>query len=197
MYIIAGLGNPTEEYESTRHNVGRIVLEYFRVKNNFSDWTPKKKIKALTAEGKIGKSKVLLIEPDNFMNNSGKSLAFVVTSAKKAAGLVVVYDDIDLPLGTFKISFNRGSGGHRGVESVIKSVKTKAFVRLRVGVATTTPSGKIRKPKGEQKVLDFLMGDFKPKERDILKKVSKKAAEALEMIVLEGKEKAAGEFNSR
>ncbi len=106
-----------------------------------------------------------------------------------------MYDDIDLPLGTLKISFNRGSGGHRGVESVIKSVKTKAFIRLRVGVAPTTPSGKIKKPKGEQKILDFLMGDFKPKERDVLKKTSKKVVEALEMIVLEGKEKAMGKFN--
>jgi len=194
-YIIVGLGNPGEEYESTRHNIGRIVLEYFRIKNNFSGWEEKKKVKAFYSEGKIGKSKVLLMEPNNFMNNSGKSLLPVVTSTKKAEKLVVIYDDIDLPLGTLKISFNRGSGGHRGVESIIKSVKTKAFIRLRVGVTPTTSSGKIKKPKGEQKVLDFLMGEFKPKERDVLKKISEKVAEALEVIVLEGKEKAMGKFN--
>lgn len=194
-YVIAGLGNPGEEYKNTRHNAGRIILERFRKKMDFSDWEEKKKDKALVSSGEIGKSKVILMEPNNFMNNSGKSVAGVVTSTKKAEKLVVVYDDIDIPLGSFKISFNRGSGGHNGVESVARSVKTKSFIRLRVGVAPTTPSGKIKKPKGEQKVLDFLMGDFKPKEIDILKKTSKKAAEAIEMIILEGKDKAMGEFN--
>ncbi len=195
MYIIAGLGNPGEEYKNTRHNAGRIVLEYFRIKNNFSDWDEKKKEKAFHSEGKIGKSKVLLVEPDNFMNNSGKSLLPVVTSIKKAEKLIVVYDDMDIPLGTFKISFNRGSGGHKGVESIIRSVKTKSFIRIRIGVAPKTPSGKIKKPKGEQKILDFLMGDFKSKESDILNKVSKKVVEAIKMIIVEGKEKAMGEFN--
>lgn len=194
-YIIVGLGNPGKEYEHTRHNTGRIILEHFRKVNAFSDWMENKKLAALHSEGEIGKHEVLLLEPNNFMNNSGKSLSSVVTSAKKAERLIVVYDDIDLPLGTFKISFNRGSGGHRGVESIIKSVKTKAFIRLRAGVAPATPSGKIKKPKGEQKVLDFLMGDFKPKEMDILKKTSKKAADALAMIILEGKEKVMGEYN--
>ena len=194
-YFIAGLGNPGEEYENTRHNIGRIVLESFRVKNNFSEWKEDKKNKSLISDGKMGKSKVVLVEPNNFMNNSGKSLLKFITSAKKAENLIVVYDDIDLPLGVLKISFNRGSGGHRGLESVIKSVKTKKFIRLRVGVSPVTPSGKIKKPKGEQKVLNFLMGDFKPKEKEVLKKILKNTTEALEMIVLDGKEKAAGRFN--
>lgn len=194
-FIIAGLGNPGEEYRNTRHNAGRIVLEYFRKSRDFSDWEEKKKNKVLVSLGKVEKSKVILLEPDNFMNNSGKSIASVVTSTKKAEKLIVIYDDIDLPLGVIKISYDRGSGGHRGVESVIKSVKTKEFVRLRVGVAVTTPTGKIKKPKGEQKVLDFLMGEFKPKELDILKKVSKNIADALETIILDGKEKAMNMHN--
>ena len=194
-YTIAGLGNPGEEYKNTRHNAGRIILEYFRKNKGFSEWEEKKKNKVLVSCGEIGKSKVVLLEPDNFMNNSGKSIAPIVTSAKKAEKLVVVYDDIDLPLGTFKISYNRGSGGHRGVESVIKSIKTKAFIRVRVGVAPVTPSGKMRKPKGEQKVLDFLMGEFKPKEMDALKRVSKNIAEALETIIIDGKERAMNVYN--
>ncbi len=82
-YVIAGLGNPGKEYENTRHNTGRIVLEYFRIKNNFSDWEEKKKAKAFYSEGKIEKSKILLMEPNNFMNNSGKSLLPIITSVKK------------------------------------------------------------------------------------------------------------------
>ncbi len=194
-YIIAGLGNPGGEYKNTRHNAGRIVLEYFRKSRDFSEWEEMKKNKALVSCGKIGKSKVMLLEPDNFMNNSGKSIAPIVTSAKKAEKLIVVYDDIDLPLGVIKISYNRGSGGHRGGESVIRSIKTKAFVRLRVGVAVTTPTGKIKKPKGEQKVLDFLMGEFKSKELDALKKLSKNIANALETIIVEGREKAMNVYN--
>jgi len=194
-YTIAGLGNPGEEYINTRHNTGRVVLDYFRKKNDFPNWEENKKYGALISKGKIRNQKVLLALPNNFMNNSGKSIASIVTSAKKAEKLVVVYDDIDLPLGSIKISFNRGSGGHRGVESIIKKLKTKKFIRLRIGVAPTTPSGKIKKPKGEQKVIDFLMGEFRPKERDVLKKISKQAAEALSMIVHDGKEKAMGEYN--
>ena len=194
-YVIAGLGNPGEEYSNTRHNTGRIVLDYFRKENDFSDWKENKKYKALISEGKVGKQKVILVEPDNFMNNSGKSLASIVTSARGSEKLIVVYDDIDLPIGTIKVSYSRGSGGHRGVESIIKSLKTKSFIRLRVGVAPTTPSGKIKKPKGEQGVVDFLMGEFKSKECDILKKANMLSAEAVKSIILEGKERAMGEFN--
>lgn len=194
-YIITGLGNPGDEYENTRHNTGRILVDYFRKKNGFSEWTENKKIKALVSNGKIGKSKVTLLIPDNFMNNSGKSLMSLITSVKKAEKLIVVYDDIDLAIGTMKISFNRGSGGHRGLESVIKAVKTKSFVRLRAGISKATPSGKIKKPIGGKQVLDFILGKFTPKELDTIKKVSKDTNKALEMLVEDGRAKAMGEFN--
>ncbi|MEK7115460.1 MAG: aminoacyl-tRNA hydrolase, partial [Patescibacteria group bacterium] len=113
-YIIAGLGNPGEEYINSRHNVGRMFVEYLRKKEGFLEWREDKKLKAATSEGKIGKGKVLLVEPNNFMNNSGKSLLPLVKNKKQAEQLVIIYDDLDLPLGTLKISFNRGSGGHRG-----------------------------------------------------------------------------------
>jgi len=196
LYVIVGLGNPGEEYKNTRHNVGRIMLEYFRVKNNFSDWVHSSKANSLYSKDKIGKHSVELLMPEGFMNNSGKSINYACEKHNvKTENIIVVYDDIDLPLGIIKISFNRGSGGHKGVESVIKSVKTKAFIRLRVGVAPVTPSGKTKKPKGEQKVLDFLMGEFKPKERDLLKKISKEVKNAIETIITKGKDKAMGEFN--
>jgi len=195
MFIIAGLGNPGVEYKNTRHNAGRIILEYFRKKNSFPEWEEKKKWNAFYSKGKVGKCEILLIEPNNFMNNSGDSLANVVTSNKKAEKLMVIYDDLDLPVGTLKISYNRGSGGHRGLESIIKSLKTKSFIRVRIGVAGTTPTGKIKKPKGDESVLNFLMGQWSSKEEEIMKKTSKKAAEALSMIILEGIDRTMGEFN--
>lgn len=195
MNYIAALGNPGEEYKNTRHNAGRIVLENFAKKNDFSDWTSDKKLKALSSEGKIGKEKVNLIEPETFMNKSGLSLQPIITSKKKAEGLIVIHDDLDLPLGKFKISFNKSSGGHRGVESIIKAIKTKSFTRVRVGISSSAPSGKLKKPKGEKEVADFILGEFKKSEMETLKKISKKISAALEMIIMEGKEKAMGEFN--
>ena len=194
-YIIVGLGNPGEEYKDTRHNAGRMVLEVFRKKNDFPEFALDKSVKALVSKGTFGKDKVVLIAPDNFMNVSGKSVAPFVMNAKDAERTIVVYDDLDLPLGSMKISFNRSSGGHRGVESIIKALKTSAFARLRVGICPTTPSGKPRKPKGEDAILDFIVGPFKKPEAEIMKKVVKKGADALTMILTEGREKATGEIN--
>ncbi|HEY4480174.1 MAG TPA: aminoacyl-tRNA hydrolase [Candidatus Paceibacterota bacterium] len=182
MYFVFGLGNPGEEYKSSRHNTGRMAVDYFE-----------KKPHLVLPLGRGGKATI--IESLEFMNNSGKAVAKIIKSKKAAENLIVVYDDIDLPLGTIKIAFNKGSGGHRGLESVVKALKTKEFTRIRIGIAPTTPSGKIKKPAGEQKVLDFILGDFKPKEMEILKKVFKKSAEAIEMIIKEGKERAMNEFN--
>jgi len=194
-YIIAGLGNPGEKYEGTRHNTGRLILEHFAKKIEAGEWEENKKIKARVAEGKIGREKITLVEPEAFMNNSGKSLTSLVKSKKAAGELVVIYDDLDLPLGTLKLSFDRGSGGHRGLESIIKALKTRAFIRLRVGVSPATPSGKLKKPSGEKAVIDFILGKWKPKEVEAFKKILKKTSEALTLIVSEGREKAMGEVN--
>ncbi len=183
MKIVVGLGNPGAEYENTRHNTGRIVVGLVE-----------KEIKNLPRLGKAG-SKIKFIQPDTFMNNSGKAVAYLVKTKKDLKDLVVVYDDIDLPLGKIKISFSRSSGGHNGLGSIIKALKSEEFVRIRVGIAPATPSGKIRKPKGEKTVLNFLLGEFKKSELDIIKKLSKKVVEAVEMIFTEGKDKAMSLYN--
>ncbi len=175
MKIIAGLGNPGEEYENTRHNAGRILVSIL--------------------EKKMEDSKIKFIKPDTFMNNSGKVIAPFIKTAKDLKNLIVIYDDIDLPIGKIKISFDKSSGGHNGLESIIKKLKSREFVRIRVGIAPSTPSGKIRKPKGEKAVLNFLLGEFKKSELDTIKKLSKIAGEAVEMIFTEGKDKAMSIYN--
>ena len=195
MHYIIGLGNPGEEYTNSRHNVGRIVAEFFRKKEKLPEFKVDKKLKALVSSGKLEKEKVEVILPETFMNKSGLSLKPVITSKKKAQSLVVIYDDLDLALGTFKISFNRGSGGHRGLESIIRTLKTKEFVRIRVGISPATPKGKVKKPQGEKKVVDFIIGDFKPKELETIKKISKKIHEALVMISTESYQKAMSVYN--
>jgi PTH1 family peptidyl-tRNA hydrolase len=175
MKIVVGLGNPGEEYENTRHNTGRIMVSLI--------------------EKKLENIKIKYITPDNFMNNSGKAVAPLIKTKKDLKDLIVIYDDVDLPLGKMRISFNRSSGGHNGLGSVIKALKSEEFVRIRIGISPSTPSGKIRKPKGERDLLKFLLGKYKKSELETLKKLSKKVAEAVEMIFTEGKDKAMSLYN--
>ena len=190
MYIIIGLGNPGEEYKNTRHNTGAVIVEAFRRAEDFPDWKEDKKLKALISEGKIGKEKITLVFPETFMNKSGLSTAPLIKSQKAAEKLIVVHDDLDLPLGRMKISFNRGLGGHKGLESIKRAIKTEGFMRIRIGISPSTPSGKIKKPHGEDKVTDFILGKFKKSEEKVLKKIANEASKALAMIVTEGREKA-------
>ncbi len=169
MYYIVGLGNPGKEYELTRHNTGRLALADF-AKNN------------------------KVIFPDTFMNDSGKAVKKIITSKKMAEKLIVVHDDLDLPIGRFKIVFGKDSAGHKGVESVIRNIKTKDFIRIRVGISPVTPSGKIRKPEAK-KVLNHIIGKFKPKELLVIKKLSKKITSAIEAIIKEGLQKAMSLYN--
>ena len=129
------------------------------------------------------------------MNNSGSSVIYFVKSIKAAEKLIVIYDDLDLPFGSIKVSYNKSSGGHRGVESIIKALKTEAFIRIRVGISPATAGGKLKKPKGEEAVEKAILGAFKKAELDTLKKVSKKVVEALETILKDGREIAMMEFN--
>ena len=197
-YVIVGLGNPGEEYAGTRHNAGRIMLEFFRKKHDFSEWEKNGSLDALVSTGKVGgKAAAKLVEPETFMNKSGASVKPLVKSEKAAEKVIVIYDDLDLPLGRFKISFNRSSGGHRGLESIIKNLKTEAFLRIRVGISPSTPMGKLKKPSGDKAVEDFILGQFKKPELDDLKKLSKAVNEAIETLVLEGREAAMNSFNQQ
>ncbi len=193
-YIIAGLGNPGKEYEDTRHNTGRIVLDAVR-KEFGGELEFDKKLNAQIAEVKIGKEKIILIAPDTFMNKSGKAIGQLVKSVKAAEKLIVIYDDFQLPIGRAKISYNKSSGGHNGLESVIKAVKTEAFPRIRIGTAAADAKGNAKVPHGDDKIEKFILGDFKPDELKVLKKVAKRTAEAVGMIVKEGREKAMSVFN--
>ena len=177
MKLVVGLGNPGKEYENTRHNTGRMMV--------------------FMLEEKIdSKLKIKFITPDTFMNNSGRAVVPFIKSKKDLKDLVVIYDDVDLPLGKMKISYDRSSGGHNGLESIIKKLKSREFVRIRIGIAPTTPSGKLRKPKGEEAMLKFLLGKYKEPELKELKKLSKNVCEALEIFFTEGKEKAMSLYNN-
>lgn len=189
-YIIAGLGNPGQEYENTRHNTGRIILDAIRKEFEGEDLLFDKKKNALVGQIRIGKEKVELVAPETFMNKSGSAIAHFVKSVKAAEKLVVIYDDFNLPLGRVKISFNRSSGGHNGLESIIKALKTEAFVRVRIGLSPANAKGVAKVPHGEEKIEKFILGKFKDEESKELKKVAKRVIEAVEILIKEGREKA-------
>lgn len=194
-WIVVGLGNPGEEYDATRHNAGRMAVASFAQTHHLSEWKADAKAKATIARGMCDRSLVLAALPDTFMNKSGSAVAKYVKSVKAAERLIVAYDDLDLPLGTIKLSFDRGSGGHKGVESIMRSLKTKKFTRVRIGVSPSTASGTLKKPQGEAAVVKFILAKFKTHEREELARVYKRTTAAIEAIINLGTTAAMNEYN--
>ena len=195
-WVLVGLGNPGEKYDNTRHNTGRMALEHFAHTYTLGEWKFDKKSNALIVRGSVGGSLVACVLPETFMNKSGSAVLRFVKSLKAAEKCVVLYDELDLPIGGAKISFDRGSGGHKGIESIARALKTKAFWRLRIGISSSTASGKLKKPQGEEAVLDFILGKFKAHEIATLQNVCTRTSRALETMLTEGPQKAMNQFNS-
>ena len=167
MILIVGLGNPGKKYQETRHNLGFRVIDEL---------------------GFLKDKKIILTKPKTFMNLSGKAVKSLMTKYKvPPLNLWVIHDDIDLPLGKIRISKGRGAAGHKGVESIIKELKTKNFVRFRIGIQP-----KIYKPKNIEK---FVLQKFNKDEERIVKEVIKKSAEAIEFALTQGIEKAMSKYN--
>lgn len=196
-YVIVGLGNPGKEYEKTRHNAGRLAVELLAKQEGFDTFIYKKTANALVSEGTIGKEKVTLVLPETMMNLSGKSVMQFVKSVKAAKNLLVIQDELDLPLGTLKMVFGRNSGGHKGIESIMRSIKTKDFARIRIGISGEGKKHQAKKPNGEEKVVKHVIGKFKPTEEALLKKMLKKTAESTRLFVTEGIDQATMRANTR
>lgn len=192
MTIIVGLGNPGEKFDNTRHNVGFMAVDFFVEKNSFPDFDLSKKYNSLISERPFdaaqGEQNILLAKPQTFMNESGKAVKKITTHYKlQTTKLVVIHDDIDLPLGKFKIVKNRGSAGHKGVESVIKNVGNKNLIRFRVGVQPLR--GEIKNSES------FVIKNFTEEEQKVINKTIKKIVEALDYFTENGLEKTMNEYN--
>lgn len=172
MIIIIGLGNPGKKYKDTRHNIGFQVINEFREKNNFPEFKLSKKFNALISENILGSKKIILAKPQTFMNNSGKAVRPLINFYKiTSQNLFIIHDDIDLFLGKIKISFARGSAGHKGIESIIKEIGTKNFIRFRLGIQP-----KKGKPQNTE---SFVLQKFSKQEKETLDKIIKKTTEAI------------------
>lgn len=186
MILIVGLGNPGEKYLLTRHNIGREIAASLSAKMKLPALALQQKWNALFTQNRISGKAVALLLPETMMNNSGKAIAPAARHFNaKPKDIFVIHDDADLPLGRAKLSFGKHSAGHKGVESVIRALKTRGFWRFRIGVA-----GKRNIP-AERLVLK----KFTPAEEPVVRKIIKKTVAALEMAAVEDPEKVMNEYN--
>lgn len=192
MYIIAGLGNTGAAYKDTRHNAGRIAVAAW-VEKRGGSFVSSSKYQGDIWEGVVEGEEVLALLPATYMNESGGSIQKAVSKGQEER-LMVLYDDLDLPLGAIRVSFDRGAGGHNGVRSVMDALGTGAFIRIRIGISTMV-DGAMHKPQRGAGVLQWVLGAFKKHEHATLQEASAKAGEAIEHIVKYGYKSAMNAFN--
>ncbi len=188
MFIIVGLGNPTKEYEGTRHNVGFDVIDAIADKYNIA--VTERKNRAFCGKGIIEGQKVLLVKPQTYMNLSGESVRGLVDFYKidTETELLVIFDDVSLDVGQLRIRKKGSAGGHNGIKSIIQHLGSDVFQRIKVGVG--------EKPK-EYDLADYVLGHFGKAEQEVMKDTYKSAIEAIEMIVREDIEGAMNIFNKK
>jgi PTH1 family peptidyl-tRNA hydrolase len=192
MYLV-GLGNPGAEYDGTRHNVGAAVLERYLAAHSFPALREEKKWQASVAQGVIGSASVTALIPLTYMNHSGQAVAAALRYAG-AGSVVALYDDVDLPVGTFKISVQGGAAGHNGVKSLI-GVLGESFVRVRIGIAPVSFwTGKATRPAGER-LPAFVLGRFTARERAAIDALTPTLHEALTCVIKEGAPAAMNRFH--
>ena len=187
MKVIAGLGNPGAEYASTPHSIGFEVVDAV-ARGIGASWKGSSSFKGELAAGMLGALKVLLVKPQTFMNLSGDCVAPVLKYHNATVDdLLVVSDDIDLPVGKMRIRKGGSAGGHNGLKSLIERVGSQDFTRLRIGVG--------RDPQSRSNVVGHVLGKFSPDDRKIMDEVVAEAAEAVGAIEKENLETAMNRYN--
>ena len=188
MYIIAGLGNPGKEYINTRHNVGFSVIDMISDKYNIP--VIEKKMKALIGKGMINGQKVLLVKPQTYMNLSGESLREIIDYYKIDIGseVIVIYDDIALPVGSLRIRPKGSAGGHNGIKNIILHLHSENFLRVRVGVGEKPP---------KMDLADYVLGHFSPDEGKAEKEAFERAVAAVSMLIDDKLEEAMNQYNRK
>ena len=186
LHLIVGLGNPGAEYAKTRHNAGFLLLEKLAACWK-ADWTKERRFNARIARAGYGEARVLLCQPQTFMNLSGEAVGalkdFYQLPLKR---LLVVLDDADLPLGEIRLRARGGNGGHHGLESIGQHLGSREFARLRMGIG---------RKDGAREITDYVLGKFDSSETALMKKVLDRAADQVECWLDAGIEKAMNQFN--
>jgi len=186
MYLIAGLGNPGKEYEYSRHNAGFMVLD--RIAENLGVKINRIKFKGLLGEAVHEGEKLLLLKPQTYMNLSGESVSDAVNFYKIPPDrIMVIYDDMDLPVGKLRIRPEGSSGGHKGMDSIIYQLSSDKFCRIRVGIG---------RPEGPKETIGHVLGNFCGEEMPKIKAAMETAAQAALLVISRGVDEAMNKFNA-
>jgi len=191
--LIVGLGNPGRGYANNRHNVGFICLNHFaRMQGIRFD---KKQCRARIGTGEVAGSKVVVAKPQTYMNLSGQSVSLLVKKFNiNLNDLLVIHDDLDLPLGKIRVRQDGSSGGHKGVDSIITELRSQDFIRIRVGI------GRPVKNEGftefsEDEIISYVLSDFTPDEKQAITQVIPRVSEAILCLLTEGPVAAMNRYN--
>lgn len=186
LLLIVGLGNPGPRYRNTRHNIGFMVVE--RLAEKLGATFDREKFGGLIAQGRHGGKRLLLLKPLTFMNKSGTAVAQAMRNQIREPGdLLVVFDDVDLPLGRLRLRKKGSAGGHNGLKSIIAHIGAKEFPRLRIGIGRST---------GERELTNHVLGKFTPEERDTVGEAVEKAVQAVLVYAEHGVDAAMNQFNA-
>ncbi|MEA3442891.1 MAG: aminoacyl-tRNA hydrolase [Chloroflexota bacterium] len=191
MKIIVGLGNPGRDYAHNRHNVGFLCLNYFARIHSIK--FERRECQAKTGIGEVANERVLLAKPRTFVNFSGKAVESLVRKYDIAiSDLLVIYDDLDLPLGKMRIRQSGSSGGHKGMKSIISNLGSGDFPRIRIGIGR--PQVKEQSNK-EDIIVNYVLSSFTSKEKDAIKPAIARIAEGIDCFLAQGIEAAMSKFN--
>jgi len=186
IFLIVGLGNPGAEYAKTRHNAGFLLVQKLAERWK-ANWTLEKKFNARVARAERSEGRVLLCEPQTFMNSSGESVGPLTRFFQvPLSGLLVAVDDADLPFGEIRLRPSGSSGGHHGLESIEQHLGTREFARLRIGIG---------RKDGAREITDYVLGRFSAAETELAEKVLSTAADQAEVWLKAGIQKAMSQFN--
>lgn len=184
MKLIVGLGNPGSEYAGSRHNIGFLCIN--RLSREFKIALNQKHSRSLSGKGRIADEEVVLAKPRTYMNNSGIAVRLLMQNYHAALpDLLVIYDDMDLPLGKLRLRPGGSAGGHHGMESIIRETGNSSLARLRVGI------GRQEEVRGA----DYVLSSFLPEESQIIDKTLERVIELLPLLLKDGVTKAMNEFN--
>ena len=191
MKLIVGLGNPGRTYAHNRHNIGFRCLNYFAKLHSIS--FERQQCRARVGVGKVAGNILLLAKPVAFVNFSGKAVGPLVHQLNIPLGdLTVIYDDLDLPLGKIRLRPSGGSGGHKGMKSIISALGSEDFPRVRVGIGRPQVE---ERSNDEDNIVNYVLSDFSPQEEAVIKSAIIKVAEAIQYFLTQGIEAAMVKFN--
>jgi PTH1 family peptidyl-tRNA hydrolase len=187
MKIIVGLGNPGRKYERTRHNAGFMAVD--ELARNLHVEIAQEKYHALIVRTRIDSVETVLVKPQTYMNDSGRAVGAILRDTYAiASDLIVIHDELDLPLGTVRVKIGGGHGGHNGLRSIIEHLGTADFIRVRIGIGRPAPG---------MDSADYVLSPFLAEEKQVVPEVMTRAVEVVRVIVLEGSRGAMNKFNQK